>query len=118
MKAVPMRQQESGVLQKCSPGDATHVWLHVPGPLPNRLIPVITSGTRAGTGNWTWNGSVEAPTLRPSILTRGGGRRYLETGQYVEQVCHSWVTDGKVQFLGDCTHELAGQTHDLLEVDL
>jgi hypothetical protein len=25
-------------------------------------------------------------------------------------VCHSFVTDGKIQFLSDCTHALAGQT--------
>ncbi len=118
MKAKPVRKDDSGTLTPCSPEEATHVWLHMPGPIENRLIPVMIGGTRAGTGNWTWNGSTEAPTLRPSILTKGGGRKYLETGQYTEHVCHSWVTDGKVQFLDDCTHELKGQTHDLLEVDL
>jgi hypothetical protein len=34
-----------------------------------------------------------------------------------EHVCHTWINDGKVQFLGDCTHEFAGQTLDLLDVD-
>ena len=28
-------------------------------------------------------------------------------------VCHSFVTDGLIQFLGDCTHALAGQTVDM-----
>jgi len=32
------------------------------------------------------------------------------------QVCHSFVTDGRIQFLGDCTHNLAGQTVDLPEI--
>jgi hypothetical protein len=32
-----------------------------------------------------------------------------------ERVCHSFVTDGKIQFLGDCTHALAGQTVELPE---
>ena len=27
--------------------------------------------------------------------------------------CHTFVTDGRIQFLGDCTHALAGQTVDL-----
>jgi hypothetical protein len=27
------------------------------------------------------------------------------------------VTDGRIQFLGDCTHALAGQTVDLLPFD-
>ncbi|MHC8396108.1 hypothetical protein ACYZT8_21075 [Pseudomonas sp. LB3P93] len=30
-------------------------------------------------------------------------------------VCHSFVIDGCIQFLGDCTHELASQTVDLPE---
>ncbi|MGC4033677.1 MAG: hypothetical protein QM754_18485 [Tepidisphaeraceae bacterium] len=24
--------------------------------------------------------------------------------------CHSFVRDGQIEFLGDCTHELAGKT--------
>lgn len=30
-------------------------------------------------------------------------------------LCHSFVTDGRIQFLTDSTHELAGQTVDLPE---
>jgi len=33
----------------------------------------------------------------------------------VHKVCHSFVTDGNIQYLGDCTHELAGQTIELPE---
>lgn len=111
MKAKPMRIVFSGY-EPCEPKEATHVELHMPGPLPFRILPVMIGGTRAGTPNWTWNGSTEAPTLKPSILTRGGddidGKRV---------VCHSFVNDGKVQFLGDCSHSLAGQTVDLLEIE-
>jgi hypothetical protein len=28
----------------------------------------------------------------------------------VPKICHSFITDGRIQFLGDCTHRLAGQT--------
>ena len=31
----------------------------------------------------------------------------------LDDICHSFVTDGRIQFLGDCTHKLAGQTVDL-----
>lgn len=30
-------------------------------------------------------------------------------------VCHSFVTDGKIRFLNDCTHDKAGQILDLPE---
>lgn len=32
-------------------------------------------------------------------------------------LCHTWITDGKAIFLNDCTHEFAGQTLDLLNVE-
>jgi hypothetical protein len=31
----------------------------------------------------------------------------------VHHCCHSFVTNGKIQFLADCTHKLAGQTVEL-----
>lgn len=32
-------------------------------------------------------------------------------------VCHTFVTDGKINFLSDCTHELAGQTVPMQDLD-
>ena len=109
MKAQPLRLIEGGY-EPCDPKEATHVQLHLPGPIPTRILPVILSGPRQGTPNWTWNGSIDKPTLKPSVLTRGGDM----SG---EHRCHSWINDGKVQFLGDCSHEFAGQTMDLLDVE-
>lgn len=114
MKAQPLIRIETGY-KHCDPKEATHLQLHLPGPFPNRILPVMIGGTRDGTPNWTWNGSVESPTVKPSVLTRGGGR-LCRDGKYIEEVCHSFINDGKVQFLDDCTHEFAGQTLDLLDV--
>lgn len=41
-----------------------------------------------------------------------GGREAVYASR-VGKVCHSFVTDGCIQYLGDCTHRLAGQTVDL-----
>jgi hypothetical protein len=30
--------------------------------------------------------------------------------------CHSIITDGKIQFCGDCTHALAGKIVDLPDI--
>jgi len=57
-----------------------------------------------GPGSWTFNGNDEAPTFSPSLLLNG---------QNPPRICHSYVTDGRIQFLGDSTHALAGQTVDL-----
>lgn len=64
-------------------------------------LPVITSGTREGTNAWTWNGSLEKPTLRPSIRTRHSNEG---------PVSHLWLNDGQCQHLDDSTDGLAGQT--------
>lgn len=55
---------------------------------------------------WSFNGDFEKPTFKPSMLAKWPNNF----------VCHSFVTDGKIQFLGDCTHENAGKTMDLLDV--
>lgn len=65
---------------------------------------VIVEGEKA----WAWNGSVDALTLHPSVLVTW---EFAEEGK---KVCHSYVTDGRIQFLGDSTHALAGQTVPLV----
>jgi hypothetical protein len=56
---------------------------------------------------WGYNGNPEAPTFSPSVLVTWDGKI---DGQPVRTVCHTFINDGQVQFLGDCTHALAGQT--------
>jgi len=53
---------------------------------------------------WGYNQDPFKPTFTPSLLVR---RTYGEDQQ--EQVCHSFITDGSIQFLSDCTHELANK---------
>ena len=72
-------------------------------------------GASHHTRGWQWNGSRDAPTLRPSILVTYNGPDAGVDGA-PPAVCHSFVTDGKIQFLADCTHALAGQTVDLPDV--
>lgn len=73
----------------------------------------VESGAGANLPLWTWNGSKAAPTFSPSVLVR-----YPWGEDRHERVCHSFVTAGRIQFLGDCTHALAGQTVELPEIEL
>jgi hypothetical protein len=82
-----------------------------------------------GPNGWTWNGDLERPTFTPSVLVHavqwpesegpstGDTRRARHPGVAAgaQTICHSFVTDGRIQFLGDCTHVLASQTVDLPE---
>ena len=60
---------------------------------------------------WAFNGNVERPTFSPSLLCR-----WDHGPSHEKRVCHSYVRDGRIQFLKDCTHALAGQTVDLPEI--
>jgi hypothetical protein len=60
-------------------------------------------------GLWSWNKNEEAPTFSPSILVWASDPSIR---------CHSYVTDGKIQFLEDCGHALKGQTVPLEEFEL
>lgn len=65
-------------------------------------------GIQTGNGpgpRWTWNGNAERPTFAPSVLVT-----WFEGEARTPMRCHSFVRDGQIQFLNDCTHALKGQT--------
>lgn len=53
--------------------------------------------------HWDWDGNTVRPTFSPSLLVQSDGH-----------VCHSYIREGRWQFLGDCTHALANQTVDMV----
>lgn len=80
--------------------------------------------------SWQFNGDLDEPTFQPSVLVTTGhycshakstdcycnfSERFPdeEPPPYKCSRCHSFVTNGHIQFLNDSTHELAGQTVDL-----
>lgn len=67
-----------------------------------------------GPGSWGWNGDITKPTFTPSVLVTYDGADAGQDGA-PPKTCHSFVTDGRIQYLSDCTHALAGQTVDLPE---
>jgi hypothetical protein len=74
-------------------------------------------GVGEGPGpRWGYNGNPDAPTFTPSVLVRYNGADAGVDGA-PPAVCHTFVTEGRIQFLGDCTHALAGQTVDLPDWD-
>lgn len=97
------RLADGTVLYKCPCGD-THA----------------INGTR-----WQISGSDASPTFAPSVLVTTGhlahssesaecwctyAKEHPEEKVFTCYRCHSFVRDGMAQFLGDCTHSLAGQT--------
>lgn len=86
------------------------------GPRGGRVLVFLCPGCKCGhpyevdcaDKGWTWNGSMEAPTFKPSLLVNE---------HTPERRCHLFVTDGKIQFLPDCYHELKGQTIEMQDFD-
>lgn len=76
---------------------------------------------------WKWSGDVVRPTFSPSVLVsyyqitpegcamiaRGDAPPDGERYPGKDVVCHSFVKDGRIEYLGDCTHSLGGKTSDL-----
>ena len=76
--------------------------------------------------SWQFNGDYDRPTFAPSVLVTSGhytpshpgpecwctyNERHPETpSSFRCERCHSFVRDGQIEFLSDCTHALAGRT--------
>lgn len=56
---------------------------------------------------WKFNGDVENPTFSPSLLVT---LRDTPTGSGKTAKCHLHLRNGQLQYLSDCTHDLAGTT--------
>jgi hypothetical protein len=91
---------------------------------------VWTQLTEKNKSVWGFNGNIDKPTFNPSILIQWiwvpDELEKDEKGNYVlgpdgrvkgakDIICHSFVKDGMIQYLSDCTHELAGKIIELPE---
>lgn len=89
---------QRGVLRT---GQGGRLFFHCPG---CDMAHAVTVGEGAGP-RWGFNGDYERPTFSPSVLVT-----YPWGDPPVEKRCHSFVREGRIEFLSDCTHNLAGQT--------
>ena len=64
---------------------------------------------------WSFNGDFEKPTVNPSVLVTW--KYWSANNGFINNICHSYIKDGMIQFLDDCTHELKGQTVELPDID-
>lgn len=91
-----------------------HIWC--PACDESHVVTVDRSGAPGIT--WEWDGSLDAPTINPSLLVRGHQwpeefsfhkpNHHVAPGEPI--VCHSFIRAGQIEYLSDSTHNLAGQT--------
>lgn len=90
---------------------------------------ITTQSRNAWGARWSFNGNTDAPTFSPSLHFKSGhfvpGEEKKVCGWCKDYpdlkvcyCCHSFVRDGKIQFLNDCSHHLAGHTVDLPATEL
>lgn len=91
------------------PGNDGYYQFMCPGCLELHVVPLSTKKEPGHA--WKWNGDVNFPTLTPSILVNKGKI-------FPDQLrCHSFIKNGRIEFLSDCEHSLAGKIVDLMEIE-
>lgn len=110
-------------LKHVANGDGSHYGyrFECPGCESPHVVPTAPSHNA-----WGFNASLDAPTFTPSILVHevrvnadadpATVLAPFKPGDVFSPRCHSFVSDGRIQFLSDCGHALAGQTVDLPDV--
>lgn len=71
---------------------------------------------RAGLPVWKFNNDLDNPTIQPSYLSYVP--KYDNKGNKIgkDTICHFWLKDGKIEYLTDCKHELAGKTVEMKDI--
>lgn len=74
---------------------------------------VWTTSRNGNNAIWNFNGNVNVPSISPSInvtIKADGGKILVSR-------CHSVITNGMINYCGDCTHEYAGKQIPLPDFD-
>lgn len=87
-----------------------------PGCKMGHAVYTVASSKDPSRHIWGFNRNMVEPTFHPSILSKYTGYD-KETGQQQERICHHFVRNGMIEFLPDCTHELAGKTVPMIVRD-
>lgn len=125
MAKVKEHQVESGRYGFLCPGCGDWHW-----------IPTATEDLLFAPAKWGFNGDLQSPTFTPSLLVRSGhyvpnyksqtcwctyNKEQIEKGEEPADVecyiCHSFIRNGNIEFLSDCTHKLAGKQIELPEIN-
>lgn len=99
-----------------------------------RCHSVSVQGQNQSGAEWRWNGDALRPTYDPSVKDTSGhycstfkpgddcwctyNARFKDTPSFMCGVCHYYIRDGMIQYLGDSTHGLAGMTVELPDLPM
>ena len=78
----------------CEPCDSHH------------SVPVVVGPNPPEKKVWGFNGDLKKPTLTPSVHYLG----WKDQNGNIKGKCHLFLRNGMVQYLSDCSHDMAGKT--------
>lgn len=76
---------------------------------PHQVTIERNTQTPNGRPIWNWDDDVARPTFAPSILV-------TSSNPAVVPRCHHFVRSGRIEYCGDSSHAMAGQTVDLPDI--
>lgn len=80
-------------------------------PACNSMHTIAVKQKNHSGASWTFDGNLQAPTFGPSINYRVNTPDMKEYQPNCgTTICHHFVQGGNIQFCGDCTHSMKGQT--------
>lgn len=98
-----------GTPDKCSPGDVVLCSMYGGVEYLSFWCPAC-QGWHSVNSSWSWNMSLCSTTINPSIKVTGVNEQGNQT------ICHLYVRDGWLEYLGDCTHQMANQKIKMSDV--
>jgi hypothetical protein len=99
---------------KLIPNESKSVYLFwCPGCGCGHVYHVKAEEGRPGSPVWGFNGNMEKPTFTPSLLNWHDG---YPAENIPPKRCHINLTDGIINYCGDCTHQLAGKSVPMEEI--
>ena len=90
----------NNVIKGISNDPGTYIF-YCPGCKMHHQVPTKGSGRP----NWEFNGDLEKPTFKPSLMMR-----YPKGKKQIEFVCHLFIRNGKIEYCNDSSHVYKGRT--------
>ncbi len=83
------------------------LYYRCPGCKGEHAVPVLVNKKQAN--RWEWNGDLEKPTIRPSVKHTYPESFYQAHPNVKHFCCHYHITNGVLEYCGDCSHDQSGQ---------
>ena len=101
MRPIPITPEAKPKIHQYGESLPLQFWFNCPGCRNTHAFTVGPPQRGPLDPRWTFNGSFDRPTFSPSLLCNK---------DHAPSRCHLFLENGRIRFLDDCHHALAGKT--------